>query len=154
MLILTTEQLKAQVQELAELELPKDKISISKVEAETANADINNSPTTRMKALSEAEHHWTARVPKSTMKIQRMMKISLMMTWMRLMMMSHKTRERTLKNSQMSHRTQGIQMEIWKECQEQDLEIQICQLKGVVVEFSSMLAQELLSRHRTYKVVE
>jgi hypothetical protein len=34
------EQLKAQAQELAELELLKVKISILKVEAETANADI------------------------------------------------------------------------------------------------------------------
>ena len=39
-------------------------------------------------------------------------------------------------------------------CQEQDLETQICLLRGVVVEYNSMLVQEQLSRHRIYKVVE
>lgn len=135
------EQLKAQAQELDELESLKAKISISKVEAETVNTDINTNPLTKTRLLSEAEPHWTVRVPRSTMMILRMMKTSLTMTWMRMMMMSHKTLGKTHSISQMSHRTQRIQMEIWVVWQ-------------VVVEYSNMLVQGLLSRHRTYKVVE
>ena len=51
------DQLKAQAQELDELELHKAKIPISKVEAEIANADIKTSPSTRTRLLSEAEPH-------------------------------------------------------------------------------------------------